>query len=125
MIKSCSRCNRTEHIEKHHIKFRSRGGTNDTNNLMFLCKDCHDLLHSEASLNEYLIKAWKSLEYWCHRTERSRRKLNKIRYYSDRIVLTEKRLKVLKSLNSIENIRKSGYKSYWNDVSTHKVEKKK
>jgi hypothetical protein len=120
---SCSRCDRTENLEKHHIKFKSRGGTDDPNNLQFLCKDCHDLLHSEESLNTYLKRLWKKIEYWGRRKEQSRRKINKLKYFADRIILTEKRLHVLRKFNTIENIRKSGYRSYWNDPGTHKAGK--
>lgn len=32
-------------LEVHHIKFRSDGGTDDENNMITLCKECHDGVH--------------------------------------------------------------------------------
>lgn len=32
-------------LEVHHIIYRSQGGTDDENNLITLCEDCHDKLH--------------------------------------------------------------------------------
>ena len=33
-------------LEVHHIVFRSQGGTDDEKNLITLCKECHDAIHS-------------------------------------------------------------------------------
>lgn len=33
-------------LEVHHIIFRSQGGTNDENNLITLCEDCHSGIHN-------------------------------------------------------------------------------
>lgn len=33
-------------LEVHHIVYRSNGGSDDTNNLITLCKSCHDNVHS-------------------------------------------------------------------------------
>ena len=33
-------------LEVHHIIFKSRGGTNDEENLITLCKECHDGVHA-------------------------------------------------------------------------------
>lgn len=33
--------------EVHHIKPLSEGGTHDENNLMSLCKSCHEKIHRE------------------------------------------------------------------------------
>ena len=34
-------------LEVHHIKYRSRGGTDDLDNLITLCADCHKKVHAE------------------------------------------------------------------------------
>ena len=40
-------------MEVHHIVFRSNGGSDEENNLICLCKICHDKLHKdEISLNK-------------------------------------------------------------------------
>ena len=31
----------------HHIKYKSRGGTNDITNIIALCRWCHDKAHNE------------------------------------------------------------------------------
>lgn len=38
-------CHRTRFLEVHHIVPRSRGGTNDPDNLTTLCSSCHRLMH--------------------------------------------------------------------------------
>lgn len=43
-------------LHVHHIVFRSHGGTNIPNNLITLCKDCHDRLHN----GEFEIKGVRS-----------------------------------------------------------------
>lgn len=30
-----------QHIHKHHIQAKSKGGANDNNNLIYLCPNCH------------------------------------------------------------------------------------
>lgn len=37
-------------LEVHHVIFRSQGGTNDENNLITLCEDCHAGIHSEKNV---------------------------------------------------------------------------
>jgi hypothetical protein len=86
---------------------------------MFLCTDCHDYIHAAASLQEYLEHYWKTIEYWGHKKERTRQKVNKLIYHSERVILIEKRLKVLNKLNTVENIKKYGYRTYWRDKRTH------
>ena len=33
--------------EIHHIKYKSRGGTDEINNLMAICRKCHEKAHAE------------------------------------------------------------------------------
>lgn len=39
--KCCERCGSEENLEVHHITKIKDGGTNDLDNLLLLCKDCH------------------------------------------------------------------------------------
>lgn len=40
-------------LEVHHIKYRSQGGTDDLDNLITLCADCHKKVHAgELSINK-------------------------------------------------------------------------
>ena len=45
---TCQNCkgkSKDKHLHVHHIIFRSNGGTDDVNNLILLCKPCHDIVH--------------------------------------------------------------------------------
>lgn len=37
----------SENLEAHHIQFRSRGGGDETDNLVMLCHECHQKRHGE------------------------------------------------------------------------------
>ena len=44
---TCQVCGKKHtRLEVHHIIYRSQGGTNDENNLITLCKDCHKDIHN-------------------------------------------------------------------------------
>jgi hypothetical protein len=47
MVSKCAICGITNNIllEKHHIIPRSRGGTNTPGNEVYLCRNCHKLVH--------------------------------------------------------------------------------
>ena len=54
---SCQHCKaKNIKLRVHHIIFRSNSGTNSPDNLITLCKDCHDKLHN----NEIVIQGVKS-----------------------------------------------------------------
>jgi len=42
---ACIYCGYDRVIEMHHIKLKSKGGSNSKDNLMPLCPNCHKLLH--------------------------------------------------------------------------------
>jgi 5-methylcytosine-specific restriction endonuclease McrA len=44
----------------HHIKYRSRGGSNDRKNLVWLCRRCHNLTHSgHPDMARYRTHRWQ------------------------------------------------------------------
>lgn len=46
---TCQHCkgkSKDSRLHAHHITFRSNGGSDEADNLITLCKTCHDLLHS-------------------------------------------------------------------------------
>lgn len=45
---SCKGKTKDSRLEVHHIVFRSNGGSDESENLMTLCKTCHDKVHSGA-----------------------------------------------------------------------------
>jgi len=47
----CEICGRRRHIadlEIHHIRFKSQGGGDNLDNLICLCRRCHDKVHSKG-----------------------------------------------------------------------------
>ena len=51
---SCELCKRRA-VDIHHIKYRSRGGTDNIENLIGLCRDCHTDAHNEI-LSEGVLR---------------------------------------------------------------------
>lgn len=43
-------------LHVHHIKFRANGGTDTKNNLITLCKPCHDKLHKRKNAQAHSLK---------------------------------------------------------------------
>ena len=41
----CARCRSSTRLEIHHRKYRSHGGTHQTENLEPVCRNCHKLIH--------------------------------------------------------------------------------
>lgn len=52
---TCQKCkgkSKNDRLEVHHIQFRSNGGSDESDNLITLCEDCHRKLHKgEFSVN--------------------------------------------------------------------------
>ena len=44
---ACRCCRNRNQLQSHHIKFRSHGGEDTTQNEITLCQRCHDLVHNE------------------------------------------------------------------------------
>ena len=53
-------------LEVHHIKFRRDGGTNDEENLITLCEDCHKGVHAGTVVLNKKPKKSKNLKYATH-----------------------------------------------------------
>ena len=51
----CEVCH-AEAVDIHHVIFRSQGGTNDIDNLIALCRSCHDKAHAKEITAEYLTE---------------------------------------------------------------------
>lgn len=41
-------------VDIHHIVFRSHGGSDNADNLIALCRQCHTKAHSDKQFNERL-----------------------------------------------------------------------
>lgn len=55
-------CGHTRFLEAHHLVPRSRGGSNDLDNLICLCSGCHKLLHENKA--GFLVKSPRVAYEW-------------------------------------------------------------
>lgn len=64
---TCQCCGKKNcRLEVHHIKFRRDGGTDDEDNLITLCKECHDGVHAGTIELNKKPKKSKNLKYATH-----------------------------------------------------------
>jgi 5-methylcytosine-specific restriction endonuclease McrA len=67
----CRHCGNRQTLDPHHVIYRSAGGENAANNLLTLCRKCHDDIHAERLGIEVvevlptnlLVKFWR-LKGW-------------------------------------------------------------
>jgi 5-methylcytosine-specific restriction endonuclease McrA len=63
----CRHCNNSNGLDPHHVIFKSAGGKDVPNNLLTLCRKCHDDVHGGRLVIETValktddieIKFWK------------------------------------------------------------------
>ena len=64
---TCQCCGKKNcRLEVHHIKFRRNGGTDDEENLITLCEDCHKRVHAGTIVLNKKPKKSKNLKYATH-----------------------------------------------------------
>ena len=64
---TCQCCGKKNcRLEVHHIKFKSNGGTDDEENLITLCEDCHKGVHAGTVVLSKKPKKSKNLKYATH-----------------------------------------------------------
>ena len=64
---TCQCCGKKNcRLEVHHIKFKSNGGTDDEENLITLCEDCHKGVHAGTVVLNKKPKNSKNLKYATH-----------------------------------------------------------
>ena len=64
---TCQCCGKKNcRLEVHHVKFRSNGGTDDEENLLTLCEDCHKGVHAGTIVLNKKPKKSKNLKYATH-----------------------------------------------------------
>ena len=64
---TCQCCGKKNcRLEVHHIKFKSNGGTNDEENLITLCEDCHKGVHAGIIVLDKKPKKSKNLKHATH-----------------------------------------------------------
>ena len=93
-------------IEKHRIVYGSEGGKYIASNIKLLCRACHDYIHTKEKIEEDIRLAKI-------RVSRKNYTKSRMRYWVDRLLVLIDRLKRLENLNTISNILKYGYRTYW------------
>ena len=64
---TCQCCGKKNcRLEVHHVKFKSNGGTDDEENLITLCEDCHKGVHDGTVILSKKPKKSKNLKYATH-----------------------------------------------------------
>ena len=64
---TCQCCGKKNcRLEVHHIKFKSNGGTDDEENLITLCEDCHKGVHAGTIVLNKKPKKSKNLKHATH-----------------------------------------------------------
>ena len=64
---TCQCCGKKNcRLEVHHIKFKSNGGTDDEENLITLCEDCHKGIHTGIVVLNKKPKKSKNLKHATH-----------------------------------------------------------
>jgi 5-methylcytosine-specific restriction endonuclease McrA len=59
----CRYCGTRNNLHAHHIEYRSQGGSDDLHNLIALCFEHHDLVHTDKGLWQPLLRAYIWLLY--------------------------------------------------------------
>jgi 5-methylcytosine-specific restriction endonuclease McrA len=59
----CRYCGTRRNLHAHHIAYRSQGGNDDPHNLITLCVEHHDLVHTDKGLWQPLLRAYIWLLY--------------------------------------------------------------
>lgn len=80
---TCQHCGtKNTRLEVHHIKYRSQGGSDDLDNLITLCEDCHHNLHKGKIELKVKGKKKSSLK---HATQMSVIRSMLLKYYPESI----------------------------------------
>ena len=48
----CQTCGSMQHLQVHHLKFRSHSGCDEEQNLITLCTECHEQVHRKAGCSK-------------------------------------------------------------------------
>lgn len=59
----CRRCDGSEYLHIHHVRFRSEGGPDNSKNLLSLCQRCHDIVHRNKKHYQPLLLLMLWIQY--------------------------------------------------------------
>lgn len=62
----CRNCSNRNGLDPHHVIFQSAGGPDTLNNLLALCRQCHDDIHAGRLVLEVLrvLEADLEVRFW-------------------------------------------------------------
>jgi 5-methylcytosine-specific restriction endonuclease McrA len=52
----CQACGSMQNLQVHHLKFRSHSGSDEEQNLITLCAECHEQMHREADYRKARLR---------------------------------------------------------------------
>lgn len=64
--KTCRMCGSSRGLHCHHVDYRSQGGPDTEGNLVLLCAEHHELVHSDKRVYQPVLRALLWLEYVEH-----------------------------------------------------------
>lgn len=64
--KTCRMCGSSRSLHCHHVQYRAQGGPDVEENLVLLCAEHHELVHSDKRVYQPLLQTLLRLEYVEH-----------------------------------------------------------
>ena len=61
VCENCGRVTVALDLDVHHIRYRSMGGTDEPENLMGCCRECHEHIHSNNISDEVLLQRVRAI----------------------------------------------------------------
>ena len=59
----CEGCGQAAAVDAHHCTFRSQGGSDEPDNIVLLCRSCHEKAHSDCVM-ENALKGFALMTKW-------------------------------------------------------------
>jgi 5-methylcytosine-specific restriction endonuclease McrA len=52
----CQACGNMQNLQAHHLKFRSKSGGDEDQNLITLCAECHEQVHRKTGYRKARLR---------------------------------------------------------------------
>jgi len=76
---TCTRCGKNEDLEVHHIRPRSKGGSDNPRNMVTLCSACHAIIHTDR---DQFQKWSRKFQSYIQKVEKKTIKDDNVKYAS-------------------------------------------